>query len=63
MEEIKTYWDQVGDKNISLWTKNDDRQKKKKITPKEPRSWKADMDNMREAMRKSCDKGSSMYPQ
>ena len=52
MEE-KTYWKGEPDKDISLWKKEDDKDKPKKVTPKEPRSWEQDMDNMRETMRKS----------
>lgn len=59
----KTYWDNVADKEVSVWSKIDDRQKKKKVTPKEPRTWAQDEDNIREAMRKSCDKKSCIYPQ
>jgi len=47
----------------SLWKKVDDRQKKKKMTKAETRSWKEDMDNMRETMRESCDKGTCEWPQ
>ena len=59
----KTFWNKETNKDVTLWKKDDDRQKKRKVTPKEPRSWEQDMDNMRETMRKSCDKGSCMYPQ
>ena len=51
--ETKTYWKGEPDKDISLWKKEDDKDKPKKVTLKEPRSWKQDMDNIRETMRKS----------
>lgn len=60
---VKTFWEEGTSKDVTLWAKDNDRQKKKKVTPKEPRSWEADMDNIRETMRTSCDKGSCMYPQ
>ena len=53
----------ITNKKLTLWEKIDNRQKPKKVTPKELRSWGEDMDNIRETMRKSCDKGSCMYPQ
>lgn len=59
----KTYWEQKTDEDVTLWKKVDDRQKKRKVTPKEPRSWKQDEDNIREKMRKSCDKKSCIFPQ
>lgn len=63
MKEEKTFWEKGVNKDVTLWKEVDDRQKKKKVTPNELRTWKEDMDNMREKMRKSCDKGSHhMYP-
>lgn len=59
----KTYWEKETGKEVTLWKKVNDRQKKGKVTPKEPRTWKQDEDNIREVMRKSCDKGSCMFPQ
>ncbi len=53
MENEKTFWSKEPDKNMSLWDPLDDRNKPKKVTPKEPRTWKQDMDNLRETMRKS----------
>lgn len=41
------------DKNMSVWSQIDDKNKPKKVTPKEPRTWEQDMDNLRETMRKS----------
>jgi len=51
--ETKTYWKGEPDKDISLWKKGDDKDKPRKVTPNEPRTWKQDMDNLRETMRKS----------
>jgi hypothetical protein len=60
----KTFWEQPKpNPEESLWKKIDDRQKKKKMTAKEPRTWEQDMDNIRETMRESCEKGTCIWPQ
>jgi len=44
-------------KDVSAWTQIDDRHKPKKLTKGEPTTYEQDLDNLREHMRRSCDKG------
>ena len=55
MKKEKTFWEKETNKDVTLWKNIDDRNKPKKVTPNELRSWKEDMDNMREKMRRSHD--------
>lgn len=43
--------------DVSPWTPIDDRQKPRKVKKGEPTTYEQDLDNLREHMRKSCDKG------
>ena len=45
----------------SAWTPIDDRQKSKKVPGPEPRNYEADLDNLRNTMKKSCDKGTCAW--
>ena len=53
MKEGKTFWEKETSSDVGLWKSIDDKNKKRKVTPNEPRTWTEDEDNIREAMRKS----------
>lgn len=48
-------------KSVSAWTPIDDRHKKRKVKKGEPTTYEQDLDNLRDTMQKSCDKGTCKW--